>query len=244
LLASLQQVACAPGGGRSQPKKLTVSTARKYMKELKKVLSADKSQTALRKASKDVDVKAKGATTALRKAIGPVLASLVKDLTGKYGFTEGFDQGMAAVAEAMQGRDDRKLNRYMEDMHELIRGTPSPKKAGRVPGLDILADQFVTMGLEDRRVAISRLEKKQEKESADSELFASTAMYLNAMRGMVESGDSYIREQMLKNLQEQDKSELHRDVLDKQINVLGQFLRNGDTYYIQQELKKLKTDEL
>jgi len=232
-----------PRGMPPPPKQIAVKKARTFMEEVQALLSTEYCQAKIKDA---INVSPPEASTsdveAAIKAIGPALDSLTRGLTETYGFTNGFEEAMVAVNEARQRKNDKKLQRSMEDLAVIITGKPSPRTAGRVPELDLVAEQFIKMGLEERKAAILEVEKKQEAAASDSEFFASAGEYLSAMRGMVKDGDSYPRDKVLEMLATRDKeaSEADKASESKVLNILFEFLGKDDLKHIEKTMKELQ----
>mmetsp|Transcript_134444 Transcript_134444/g.287629 ORF Transcript_134444/g.287629 Transcript_134444/m.287629 type:complete len:344 (+) Transcript_134444:112-1143(+) len=222
-----------------EPRQITMKTARKYIKYLLAVLTTEEAKAALQEAREKADDR--NDEGALMKAVAPVVESLVKDLTAEYGFTDGFEDGMTAVGAAMGRKGDKKLRKQMEDVSELLTGKTPHTRVGRIPELDVVAEQFIDMSLEDKKAAILVTEKKQEEASADSEMFDNTGAYLDAMRGIVKHGSSYSSQQVVEILTKL-VGKPRDSATSKRINVLTMFFGKGDLQHVEQAVQKLQIE--
>jgi len=181
------------------PKQIAVKKARAFMKEILDLLSTQEAKEAL-------DIAREGMSTSttndggqpwqsLVLAIGPVIDKRTKQVVKHYGFASDFEQAMAAVGEARQRKGDKELTAAMEHLNEIFTGEISQAKLGLIPELSKLAEGFLDMAESGRQDAIATAMALQE-EAKDDQRSASIGRYIEAMKGLLDKGNSYVKDRI------------------------------------------------
>lgn len=188
-----------PSGGGSQ-KRLTLKKARSMMQELVAALTSADARERLEAAGDS------GRAQLAEELADPVLK--------KYSQKQGLQAAMQAAMASGGPGTDRIIRTVGEDIEEAISGKQQQSRIGRVPALDVLAEGFLKMDKAAREAAL-----------ATAESTASGELYVEAMREIMEEGDSYVVDAIVGLVRNGDQSDPQ---VSARMNVLQEFLGETD----------------
>eukprot|EP00931_Biecheleriopsis_adriatica_P008123 TRINITY_DN109350_c0_g1_i1.p1 TRINITY_DN109350_c0_g1~~TRINITY_DN109350_c0_g1_i1.p1 ORF type:complete len:301 (-),score=64.69 TRINITY_DN109350_c0_g1_i1:23-925(-) len=222
----------APGGADStgldhmreddprRPKRISVKTARAFMKEVLPVLSTEPALAVLAgaRALMAVDFSHKDYWPSLTSKAGPSLNRLTREVLQKHNFASDFEQAVMSVEEARERKRDKELTESLERMKDIFTGKFSSAQ-GVLKELEDLAEKFLDQKKSEQKRTIALAESIAEGVT-DSQAVPIAKLYIDVMRA-VHSHGNLVRKTIENMMKEAQKD--HHNGKKPELEEIGRY---------------------